>query len=165
MQIVQIGNKSYKFAGTKADLARRLLSEGHSAAAIAKAVPMAYSQVHSIAQKLKADVPKAVRRSADILPPQFKKERAKPIAEHAGGKRPTSKARVAEAKVWAGKRVDQAIGGIASKVKAVGECINCGFGLEVRKLAGQMQLIHVGGSQEDYFNVIQFCHGVPASLV
>lgn len=107
----------------------------------------------------------ASRRAKNVTP-------VKPIAEYAGGKRPTSKARVAEAKEWAGKRVDAGLDALGSfgrplpskDAKKLGKCTNCGYDLQGRKLGGQMQMIHVGGDQEAYLNTIQFCHAYPASL-
>lgn len=59
-----MGKRTFKAAGvvvtlddslSKADIARRLLDEGLSVSLIAKLVPMAYSQVHSISKKIEGD--------------------------------------------------------------------------------------------------------------
>lgn len=180
---------------SKSDIARELLRRKHSVAGIAKAVPMAYSQVHQIAAKLgklPGQDPERIKnieyhtgRKVKPHPSVTAKNvtpKPKPIAAYAGGKRPTSKARVEEAKVWAGKRADKAVsrifdestvGAIAEqrqlsgrKVtgKKLGKCRNCGYEILGAKLGGQMQMIHVGMNAETYMATVQFCHAYPASL-
>lgn len=188
MTTIKIRKKTYKFAlgESKSDIARFLLAEDdrYTVSEISKAVPMAYSQAHSVAQKagkLKLDdrpvaVP-AVELQTDhrYKPPRTTAEKiaAKPIASYAGGKRPTSKGRVAEAKVWAGKKADEIIGRTNIAVsplrahgkRALGKCANCGFDL-IETIAGKERLIvHTGGDAADYYAKIQFCHAFPESLV
>lgn len=178
---------------SKADLARKLLAAGYTVSEISRAVPMAYSQVYSIAQKggkLKLDDRRptplvdahgpTTQAEADRWAKAGREARIKsakkteaPISSYPGGKRPTSKGRVAEAKVWAGKKADEIIGRTNITVsplrahgkRALGRCANCGFDL-IETVAGKERLIvHTGGDATDYYAKIQFCHAFPESLV
>lgn len=126
-QVTIAGKRISVAAGSKADVARTLLDQGYTISQISKAVPMAYSQVHSIA-KSHTSTP-ALREAYDsnILYHTGRKPRnplpavldqpvknvtpkASPITN-----RPTSKKRVEEAKQWAAARVDKHIEKLTTK--------------------------------------------------
>lgn len=159
---------------SKADVARALFKEGFTVTQVSKLVPMAYSQAHSISQKIKGDkglpdgnAKAAVARAQSSWGQSDKapaKKSMKPI------KSPILDA-IKKGKPVVMPKPRPGIGklripGLPSDTD-VGECVNCGFGLVIRPdhKSGQMLLIHVGSSQEDYFSTIQFCHGVPKALI
>lgn len=153
---VSIGGKKVRVAASsKADVARALLEAGHSVAAIAKAVPMSYSQAHSIAKSMgkkqnwKSAVPKQLDESR-------RKARAKVrVVRHAE-------------KILA-KQPSPRVGKLRTpgqpKDIAVGVCVNCGHTLAVRPLPTGFTLIHTNISAEEYIAEIQFCQAVPRSIV
>lgn len=144
---------------TKASIARKILTDypNESVTEISKGVGMAYSQVHQIAKKMRAE--------AGTTPVKTQVKPA-PITN-----RPTSRKVQEEARKWATKKTSKFAGELAvAKVsplrggKLLGPCSNCGFEIVGQKLGGQNQLVHRGMGPEEYLAVVQFCHAYPTSL-
>lgn len=160
---------------SKADLARALLDLGYTVSEISKAVPMAYSQVHSIHQKdqqtdakARASVskPKASREDSLIrahgMKPQEVDQKLAWTDPTFGRKKATKPAKspmVSRARV--GKLRTP---GFPSDL-TVGECANCGHDLVVRGLPTGFVLVHTNISAEEHLAVTQFCQAMPKVLL
>jgi len=141
-------------SGSKADIARALLDEGYTVSEISKAVPMAYSQVHSIAQKT-AKQPESSGK-AGLLPspswgrlPSPRPRSTKPVKV-----RPPLSPRVGKLRTP----------GLPSDTD-LGPCANCGHDVALRPLPTGYTLIHINVSAEEYLATTQFCQAVPRSLI
>lgn len=148
--------------GSKADIARYLLTEGYSVNEISKAVPMAYSQVHQLNQKR----PKPSREDSLIrahgMKPQEADRRLAWTDPQFGKRQPT---KPSKSPMVSRSRVGKLrVPGLSSDV-AVGECVNCGHDLVVRPTPTGFVLIHVNTSAEEYLAVTQFCLSVPKVLL
>jgi hypothetical protein len=157
---------------TKSDIARALLEKGFSVSEISKAVPMAYSQVHSIQKKRLQDAnagrpepraerggedrgPSSERRGQSSLagrgqtPPRDGASRASngPARQERSPQPTAAQARTRRpvAPPPPSPRVGKLKSGNAPSDIEVGECANCGFDLIVRRapIAGRTVLLLV----------------------
>lgn len=152
---IKIRGKTLHFStSSKAALARYLLDEGYTVSEISKAVPMAYSQVHQIAQKegkVKPHAGQTVFKGEDPwgkLPPRGRKS-TKPAKLPKGVTNRVGKLRTP---------------GLPSDI-AVGPCANCAHDLVVRGGPTGFAIIHTNTTTEEYLAVTQFCVAVPEVLV
>lgn len=194
--VVRIRRKTHRFDPdwTKAKIARYLLAEddNYTLTEISQAVPMAYSQVHSIA--------KAEGLTASAPPPAAKKPQAQNTGEYdqkkmladiktlrgpepkpmrSGKYHRGSSGRLTEeeATTWeppprakASKKTKPKIGklrtpGLPSDID-VGACANCGHDIVVRQGGAEgYLLVHTNISAEEHLSTTQFCHAVPTALL
>lgn len=171
---------------SKADIARRLLDEGVSLTAISKAVPMSYSQVHSINKKLTNQPERG--RVTQRIHDRLAKPEAKPKAERSGLQnvcRPEidyhirghsencPEGRIAankrKAKAYEQPKARRGIGKLRTPSMPTdiptGPCANCGHDSAIRRDPAGFLLIHVNTTAEEYMATIQFCKVVPEVLL
>lgn len=154
--------------GTKADIARALFEapEGYSVSEVAKAIPMAYSQAHSIHRAL---VPKGTQQ---ILTPRWAGKTAAIAAKVAQPTRQELQAEHLRRRDENDRRkaTARAIVGAKPKVKATkavkaytwkGTCGNCGRPIEAKMVGGQNTFIHTAVDPTDYVREVQFCMAFP----
>ena len=173
MTVTTIRGKPLKFypaSPSKSDCARELLRLGYTVSEISKAVPMAYSQVHSIAKAshpteaaMQAGLPGQVR---GLTPPKVAK------AERTAALKVVERERANEQAgrpVGTGLKPNPRVGklriGSLPSDMAMGECANCGYDLVVRKSPHGFMFVHVNATSEEYLATIQFCQAVPKSLI
>lgn len=172
---------------SKADIARRLLDEGISLTAISKAVPMSYSQVHSINKKLKPGPVDAhgptTKASNDRWARAGKEARERSglqnvcrpeIDYHIRGHSEDClqgkiEANKRKAKAIANPKARKGIGklrtpGMPTDIPT-GPCVNCGHDTALRRDPTGFMLIHVNTTAEEYVSTIQFCKAVPEALL
>jgi hypothetical protein len=159
---------------TKAGIARSLLVEGYSVSEISKAVPMAYSQVHSIQkQRLENANPGRERgRGAGLSVSRGSATQAtftRASGSTAKAPRASQPSSFQAAQKAQGFKVGKLRTPGAPSDIEVGECANCGFDLVVRRapIAGQTKLIlvHVNILPDEYIHTVQFCQAVPKKLL
>jgi len=147
---------------TKAEKARRLLKLGYSVSVISRAVPIAYSQVHSI-NKILGTQPRVspLREPAKADPKPLSSgkyhrgpQRQRLTEDEAAMWHPPAKPRILKIKKGIGKL---RTGGYPSDVE-VGKCANCDFDLVVRDLPTGYALIHVN---EQLRNTLQSLSSAP----
>lgn len=161
-----------KLYGTKASAARQLLDEGFTVSQISKAVPMSYSQVHSInrargepepakAKPIKAAPTKKttqqILESQATIDPRFRTVQTR----NADRRKLAEAQRIIKAVPRIGKLRTP---GLPSD-RAVGACANCSYDIVVRRLPTGYTLVHVNTTAEDYLKTVQFCQAVPESLI
>ena len=149
--------------GTKSNVARELLDRGYSVSEISKAVPMAYSQVFSIA---KARAHDAEPQRASTARPAASRQAAPASTSapaQASGRQERHPPRAAYRPQ--GKVGKLRTPGQLGSDKAVGECANCGHDLVVRQGPQQLMLVHVNTTADEYLETIQFCMALPACLL
>lgn len=183
---------------TKAAVARILLERGYSVSEISKAVPMAYSQVHSIHKEMQSAAGLKPEPRRPVSTPAARPAAPWPVgrgaapagrasadssrsgrvqntgAARAGG--PTPQSRPARSPQPAPSRVQPPLqrsshigklrtpGQQRSDVDA-GPCANCGHDLVVRDGQLGLMLVHVNMTADEYLDKVQFCQGIPKSLV
>jgi hypothetical protein len=171
MATITIRGKPVKIvAGTKADVARDLLARGYTVSEISKAVPMAYSQVHSIAKAVAPqESPRQLRTVAKKATTRY--EAAVKRAETRTAHKVIEREKANEAAgrpVGAGSKYPRVgklrTGNLPQDIK-VGECANCGHDLVVRRAPTGFMFVHVNATTEEYLRTVQFCLAVPNSLV
>jgi hypothetical protein len=156
--------------GTKANVARELLDRGYSASEISKAVPMAYSQVHSIQkQRLENGTTGPEREySAAVRPSTPAPQRASRLGAARASGRPEKASSIplqAATRKAQGLKVGKLRTPGYANDREVGECANCGHDLVVRDNGPQVMLIHVNIIPDEYLSTIQFCQAVPKRLL
>lgn len=172
---------------SKADTARRLLDEGVSLTAISKAVPMSYSQAHSINKKLKPQPAHVdahgptTKASQDRWAKAGKEARAglqnvcRPEIDYhiRGHSEDCPEGRIAankrKAKAYAQPKARKGIGklripGLPTDTPT-GPCVNCGSDTVVKKTSTGYVIVHVNITPEEYMATIQFCKAVPEALL
>lgn len=172
---------------TKSDIARYLLGEGYTVSEVSKAIPAAYSQVHSIWKKL---VPSGAAKSSGAgvsvestrlvnhphalgvkVPRSTQQAAVKATrAADASAQRILRRERAAEAEGRpAGPKTNPRVGKLRTgglpRDIPVGECANCGYDLVVRGTPVGYVFTHVNATAEEYIATIQFCQAVPLKLV
>ena len=178
---------SWQSGDPKSVLARYLLDEGYTVNEISRAVPMAYSQVHSIYQKMPKRLQVAVVGKANtgktyLLPAKSatksKASREDSLIRAHGmkpqevdrrlawddlqfGRKKTTKPTKAKLRPGIGKLRTP---GLPSDID-VGECANCGHDIVVRRLPTGFTLIHTNISAEEHLAVTQFCTACPRVLL
>jgi hypothetical protein len=167
----ELAARIYKHTGSKADTARQLLAEGYTVNDIARAVPMAYSQVHNIAKKESASW-QTRAHAAKVLAkpkttpviPQRRAGSAAVTARPTPARSPNRPTRTGHSRP-SGSRIGKLrTPGLPSDI-AVGECANCGHDLVIRLGNSGYMLVHVNITTEEYLATCQFCLAVPQSLV
>jgi predicted transcriptional regulator len=154
--VEQVAANLYKKYGTKADVAREMLDMGYSVSQISKAVPMAYSQVHSyLAKKGQTQQPSGVLRplSAKVAPTEDNNARRKALARSIVAKTPKLPVR--------SPLVGKLRTGNLTGDRDIGPCANCGHDLVVRKAPTGLMIVHVNITSDEYINTVQFCQAVP----
>lgn len=184
MQELEKDLKRFEYGMTKAEKARRLLKLGYDVSAISRAVPMAYSQVHSIAKKEGIDATyhgtpgaqieravKASRRPATTATIKVESAGMRQATSNreAWGKLPPTAHSQRQARKPTKTKLRPGIGklrtpGLPSDID-VGECANCGHDVAVRRLPTGFALIHINATAEEYLKVIQFCTAMPKVLL
>lgn len=184
---------TYPDGTSKSDIARDLLTcdIGYSVSEISKAIPMAYSQAHSLSKKIEQGQPTPPRRIPGV-PLLSRSQRAvdagigkQPPTTRKGASRYESAVKRAETKaanaVVQRERASEAAGLPAGpkhnpkvgKLRTgnlpqdidVGPCANCGFDLVVRRSPHGFMFTHVNATAEEYLATIQFCQAVPERLI
>lgn len=178
---VTIRGKNYDIAaGSKADVARALFEspEGFSVSEVSKAIPMAYSQAHSIFRKIEPrwTAPKKAKPSREDS--MIRAHGMKPAdADRRLGREDNNARRRATARAIVGRGPhlveprSGAIGLIKSNTgpapKGIvwkGVCANCGHDIEARMVGRQNTFIHVNVTPEEFLKTIQFCMAFPRGM-
>lgn len=159
---VTIRGKNYDIAaGSKADVARALFEapEGYSVSEVSKAIPMAYSQAHSIFRKIEPrwTAPKKTKPSREDS--MIRAHGMKPAEVDRGLGREDNNARR--------RATARAIVGSKPTAKAIvwkGVCANCGHDIEARMVGQQNTFVHVNVTPEEFLKTIQFCMAFPRGM-
>lgn len=166
---VKIGVRSYS-GDTKADVARAMFEDDYSVTQVSKAVPMAYSQAHSIRKGM---VEVGGKPSKDYKLTKVKKAEAE--VEHAvshlldanlnnARRRATARAIVGSSRETyhgVGRRAGKSAVRAAKAYVWKGECGNCGRPIEAKMVGGQNTFIHTAVDPTDYIREVQFCMAFP----
>lgn len=184
---VTIRGKNYDIVGgSKADVARALFEapEGYSVSEVSKAIPMAYSQAHSIARregiltypgegKVKTK-PKASRedsmiRAHGMKPADADRRLGRDPASDTEGEvyRHDNNARrraTARAVVGAAVARYDKSRPAAKAIVWKGVCANCGHDIEARMVGRQNTFVHVHVTPEEFLKTIQFCMAFPRGM-
>lgn len=168
---VEIRGKKVKVPnGTKADIARALLSEGYSVNEVSKAIPAAYSQVLAISKKAtptKTSEPWSKVRERKGAPKRaaaLTQQSLEDIAQAIPTARQKDKARKGKKAVKPNRVGKLRIGNLPQDI-GCGECANCGEDVVVRPGPNGYLFVHVNITPEEYLTVVQFCHAVPQMLI
>lgn len=156
---VTIRGKAVQISGdSKADIARALFKSDYSVSEVSKAIPMAYSQAHSIRKGM---VEVGGKPSKDYKLTKVKKAEAE--VERAVSHLLDANINNARRKATA-----RALVGAKPKAKAVvwkGTCGNCGRDIEARLVGQQNTFVHVNVDPADYVKEVQFCQAFPKGLI
>lgn len=163
---VSIRGKSIQMSGySKADIARALFEapEGYSVSEVSKAIPMAYSQAHSVHKALGGS---AIRRPMSKGPDLVNRGEVEKRLKAAGHEDHNARRKAAARAIVGAKPAQPKVTRPRAKPFVwKGTCLNCGHNLESRFIGELNTLVHTGVTHDDYLNSIQFCQAFPTGLI